>query len=105
MSVYVDSLVNHGWKLGPNCHLIADTEDELHAFAASVGLKRTWFQPKSFPHYDLTAARRHAALERGAIALDRSSFVRKIRELRGLDVSRVWPRSRTWPASKAVRRG
>ena len=40
-------------------HLISDTsEDELHAFAQKMGLKRRWFQNKpDHPHYDLTTKR------------------------------------------------
>lgn len=83
MSAYVDCLVRYGWKLGPSCHLIADSLDELHAFASRVGMRRAWFQPKSSPHYDLTESRRQRAVQLGAIELDRAEFVAKIRELRG----------------------
>lgn len=39
-------------------HLVADTYDELHAFAKKMGLKREWFQQQSrWPHYDLTTKR------------------------------------------------
>ena len=40
-------------------HLIADSLDELHAFAAKIGLKRYWFQDakKLHPHYDITTRR------------------------------------------------
>jgi Protein of unknown function (DUF4031) len=33
-----------------------DQLDELHAFAASIGLRRSWFQDKPWPcaHYDVT---------------------------------------------------
>lgn len=38
-------------------HLIADDVDELHHFAARIGLKRCWFHGvrKKHPHYDLGA--------------------------------------------------
>jgi hypothetical protein len=31
-AVYVDSLMDHGWRLGPSCHLFTDpgNEDALH---------------------------------------------------------------------------
>lgn len=80
--VYVDRLQNYGWRLGPSCHLIADSLPELHGFAARLGLRFEWFQLKSSPHYDLTASKRKRALELGAVELDRSAFVAKIRELR-----------------------
>lgn len=52
-------------------HLWHDTNDirALHAFAAGVGLKRSWFQNKrgkDFPHYDVTGVMRDKALLRGA---------------------------------------
>ncbi len=71
MSVYVDRLVDYGWRMGPSCHLTADTAEELHQFAAMLGLKRTWCsdrtQPASRPvHYDLVASKRRMALQLGA---------------------------------------
>ena len=39
-------------------HLIADSPEELHRFAAAMGLKREWFQEHPrHSHYDLTTAR------------------------------------------------
>lgn len=52
-------------------HLQADTQDELHAFAARLGLKRAWFQAGSRPasaHYDLTAGKRAQAIALGAVS-------------------------------------
>lgn len=76
MSVYVDDAFcsddPDGWgKWTGGGHLQADTLDELHAFAASIGLRRPWFQsrpgrPES-DHYDLTASKRDAAILAGAI--------------------------------------
>lgn len=83
--VYVDALLDHGWRLGPSCHLIGETEDELHRFAVRCGLHRRWFQAPpgaSFPHYDLTESRRKIAVALGAVELDRKTFVEKMRELR-----------------------
>lgn len=82
MAVYVDNLRDYGWRHGPSCHLIADSVDELIEFAESMGLRREWFQPKSSPHFDLTAQSRATAVEHGAIELDFRAFVRKLRELR-----------------------
>lgn len=69
MAVYVDRLLNHGWRLGRSCHLTADSLQELHEFAENLGMKRRWFQVsrKGVPHYDLTAARRKVAVFLGAI--------------------------------------
>jgi hypothetical protein len=38
-------------------HLMADSLEELHIFAKSLGLKRCWFQNHKYPHYDLTTKR------------------------------------------------
>jgi len=86
MACYVDALGNYGWVLRGhrvrNCHLIADSLDELHAMAVAIGMKRSWYQPTSSPHYDLTEPRRAHAVELGAVELDRRTFVGKLRELR-----------------------
>jgi hypothetical protein len=82
MACYVDKLAHNGWRLGANSHLISDTLEELHELALRIGMKRAWFQPRSSPHYDLTASRRAAAIKLGAVELDRSAFVAKIQELR-----------------------
>jgi hypothetical protein len=83
MSVYVDPIceVHFGrWKYA--CHMIADTLDELHTMAYAIGMHREWFQPKSFPHYDLLRSRREAAVRLGAIELDKRPFIYKLREIR-----------------------
>lgn len=82
--VYVDPLVDWGWRLGPSCHLVADSPDELHAFAARLGMRRRWFQDDPrLPHYDLTARRRERAVAMGAGELDRAGLVRMMRARRG----------------------
>ena len=82
MAVYVDNLCNWGWHRGPSCHMIADSVSELVAFAVSIGLRPEWFQPKSSPHFDLTAESRRVAVLHGAVELDRRAFVQKLRQLR-----------------------
>lgn len=70
--VFVDELMVRGaWSFGASCHLLPDGLDagaleQLHAFARQLGLKRSWFQDKRWPHYDLTGSRRLAAVARGA---------------------------------------
>lgn len=72
MTVFVDELMK--WRptkircfRSGSCHL-TDTLEELHAFAARLGLKRAWFQDHRIaPHYDLTASKRERALELGAV--------------------------------------
>lgn len=37
-------------------HIVADTKEELHSFAKSIGLKRHFYEGvrKGHPHYDIT---------------------------------------------------
>ena len=74
MTVYVDDMrmpatvgcLNARWS-----HLIADTDQELHAFAATLGLKRSWAQypGTSQSHYDVTDSVRRKAIGLGAVAV------------------------------------
>ena len=77
MAVYVDDAripaqvgrIRARWS-----HLYADSQDELHAFAQGIGLRRAWFQPgrpiggkpSRLWHYDVTESRRQAAIRAGA---------------------------------------
>ena len=71
MTVYVDDAVTL-WRGDRWAHLMADTLDELHAFAAQLGLRREKFQDKtSGAHYDVPAPVREDALRLGAIPISR----------------------------------
>lgn len=65
--IYVDELHLYPGK-GRWCHMATDGNlTELHALARKVGLKLEWFQDhKRCPHYDLTPAKRGAAVRMGA---------------------------------------
>jgi hypothetical protein len=90
MSVYVDVLRDWGWRLGPSCHLIADSNEELHAFAALLGLRKEWFQRSSSgPHYDLTARKRAQAVRLGAIELADRPFHALLRHWSDAAVARL----------------
>lgn len=84
--VYVDPLYSNGWilrgRVVRNCHLVADTEEELHAFAEKIGMKRSWFQSGRVAHYDLTEARRARAVEFGAQELTRRELAEWMRAKR-----------------------
>lgn len=72
-AVYVDAAI-HPWRGRMWCHLFSLDLGALHAFAAGLGLQRRWFQqpPKaSWPHYDITAAKRLLAIRRGAVEVSR----------------------------------
>lgn len=74
MTVYVDDMrmparvgrINARWS-----HLMADTDDELHAFARRLGLKRSWAQyPGTWKsHYDVTDTMRDRAIKLGAVPI------------------------------------
>jgi len=48
------------------CHMIADTDAELHAMAAAIGIARRWYQGD---HYDIALSKRAAAIARGAVEI------------------------------------
>ena len=71
MTVYVDDAV-HPWRGERWAHLLADTLDELHVFAALLGIPRRAFQDRtSGAHYDVTAELRARAIELGAVPISR----------------------------------
>lgn len=75
MAVYVDN-ERIEWRGKLWCHLVADSLDELHAFAARIGLRRSWFQDRaSFPHYDVTTDVRERALRVGAVASGKAQML------------------------------
>lgn len=69
MTVYVDDKRAKFGRL-ILCHMIADTDDELHAMAARIGVARKWHQtpgPKS--HYDIALSKKALAIEFGAVPI------------------------------------
>ena len=79
MAVWVDPLKDWGWRLGPSCHMTADTKEELIAFAVRIGLQARWFQDDDrLWHFDLTARRRDRAVAAGAIECDYPEFFERI---------------------------
>jgi hypothetical protein len=70
LSVYVDGERNRFGRM-IMCHMFADTLAELHTMAAAIGMDRAWFQPLSFPHYDVSLSRRAVAVQLGAVEVDR----------------------------------
>lgn len=81
MTVYVDAEAIE-WRGKRWCHLVADTLDELHAFADQLGLRRSWFQCKKYPHYDVTISVRTKALRLGALDADRETIVACCKKMR-----------------------
>lgn len=85
MTVYVDELrvwpnARHRCFKSGSAHLTADTLDELHAFAARIGMKRAWFQNHTVaPHYDLSPSRHALALSLGAVLVPMREQIRRAR--------------------------
>lgn len=77
MTVYVDDWRQRarvGHFTATWSHLSVGPDDdlaELHAFAAKIGLRRSWFQDKPWPgaHYDVTDSRRQDAIAAGAVPI------------------------------------
>lgn len=74
--ILVDGVTEHeapGLRYKRWSHMVSDVgADELHAFAARLGLKREWSQerPKaSAHHYDIVPAKRALAIKLGAVAV------------------------------------
>lgn len=88
MSVYVDELrIFPGQKFTlfsrGSCHLTADSDEELHAFAQRLGMRRAWFQPHPLAnHYDLTPSRRAFAVRLGALEVSAKEQARRRRAAR-----------------------
>lgn len=73
MTVYVDDMRAKFGRM-VMCHMIADTDTELHAMADTIGLARKWFQGD---HYDISLSLRAKAIAAGA------------QEVTWMDVSRM----------------
>ena len=67
MTVYVDDM-NAGYGRMVMCHMLADTDEELHAMADAIGVARKWWQapPKHASHYDIALSKRSLAVKAGA---------------------------------------
>ena len=62
MTVYVDDMKASVGRM-IMCHMIADTEAELHAMADRIGIARKWYQGD---HYDICKSMRQKAVKAGA---------------------------------------
>lgn len=74
--VYVDDadVLKHGYAW---FHLMADDIQDLHEFAASIGLPaRAFHLGARHPHYDVTEGQRQHSLRNGAVAISAREAVR-----------------------------
>ena len=85
MSVYVDEPFDYGGLVRGYArrhgrlwsHLMADSEDELRAFARRLGLKMEWIQHAGTPrvHFDVIPSKRSKAIALGAQPRTRRELV------------------------------
>ncbi len=76
MAIIVDE-ATWPWRGRRWAHLASDASlEELHAFAAGLGLRREWFQGD---HYDVPAAVRDEAIARGAVTVSSRELVQRLR--------------------------
>jgi hypothetical protein len=69
MTVYVDDMRASFGRM-VMCHMIADTDAELHAMVDRIGVARRWHQapPKVLDsHYDIALSKRALAVSLGAV--------------------------------------
>ena len=109
MAILVDELREYPGVALPFttwCHMATDGDfEELHAFAARLGLRRSWFQRD---HYDLPPHGRLAALAAGAEAVPTGELLLRMtgprgdrarrRALRARDGGVTWLRGAGGPA-------
>ncbi len=82
MAIYVDFVCiefrGYQW-----CHMLADSLQELHDFAAFIEVdQRLFHRTASYPHYDVTLQMREIALENGAIAATRKQIIDSAKKLK-----------------------
>lgn len=70
MTVYVDDMRAKFGRM-VMCHMLADTDAELHAMAAKIGVARRWHQapPRHDSHYDIALSKRALAAAAGAVQI------------------------------------
>lgn len=71
MRVYVDDMRAKVGRL-VLCHMMADTEGELHAMADRIGVDRRWHQGD---HYDVCLSKRALAIRHGALEVTSRDLV------------------------------
>ena len=87
MAVYRDPemTTEHNGRATVCCHVVADTEEELHLMAQRLQMARRWYQDEghTYPHYDLIGRQRiRAAGTAGVVLLDRRGFLRMAKAMR-----------------------
>lgn len=90
MTVYVDDMEAKFGRL-VMCHMIADSESELHAMADTIGVARKWYQDD---HYDIAKTKRALAVENGAKEITQRELgmivIARRRAARGILTNTYW---------------
>lgn len=61
-------------------HLAADSLDELHEFAAKIGVKKCWYHNhRLVPHYDVNETQRLTAIDNGAVPMGTKEIILRAR--------------------------
>lgn len=83
MTVYVDDMMA-GYGRMKMCHMLADSDAELHAMADKIGVARRWHQKPGTPqsHYDICLSKRAAAVRYGAQEITRREAGQIVRKKR-----------------------
>lgn len=83
MTVYVDDMRAQFGRM-VMCHMLADTDDELHAMADKIGVARRWHQKAgtTHSHYDIALSKRALAVAAGAVEIDKQGVADILRARR-----------------------
>ena len=83
MAVYVDDMRAPFGRM-IMCHMLADSDDELHAMADKIGVARRWHQKAGThqSHYDIALSKRALAVANGAVEIDRQGVANILRSKR-----------------------
>lgn len=83
MTVFVDTM-KAKYRNMIMCHMVADTDEELHAMADLIGVNRKWHQKAGteHSHYDICLKKKALAIAEGAKEISRRDLVLLIRKKR-----------------------
>lgn len=85
MAVYVDNMkAKYGTMI--MCHMLADTEQELHKMADIIGINRKWHQyPGTYKsHYDISLVKKKLAIDNGALEVTRKEIGQILKKRKAL---------------------
>lgn len=87
MTVYVDDMRAQYGRL-VMCHMLADSDEDLHAMADAIGVSRRWWQapPAHASHYDICLSKRARAVALGAVQVTQreAAIMNRIRRQTGV---------------------